>query len=304
MWSRSVFLLLAGVSIASAQASNADALERGLRFFSEGRFSDAEPSLREAVAAQPESFEARFALGAALAQLKRPAEATKQLQVAHRLKPEHSDALKLLAAQYMIERKYDKAVALLLPARVRDEEVYLLLIESYQASGDTPRSFATAQEADKRFPSSPRINCWMGFQLQFSGRFEEARAYLDRAIKLAPEYPAAWSILAEGLLKQQKARESIPYFERAIELDPDDIDARMGLSQAWAAVGDVGKALDILQAAEKSFPKDARIHLLLSRLWFRLGDEPRAQEEAKLSLLYRNSQTGAPGLPTALRPGR
>jgi tetratricopeptide (TPR) repeat protein len=287
------------MSVAAAQPSKGGALEHGLRLFSEAQFSEAEQSLRGAVAEQPESFEARLALGATLAQLKRPAEAIEQLQVAHRLRPRHSDVLKLLAAQYMIERRYANAIALLLPVSARDEEIYLLLIESYQSSGDTPRSFAMAQEAVRRFPSSAQINCWMGFQLQFSGRYEDARGYLDNAIRLAPEYPATYYVLAEVLLKQQKARESLPYFEKAIEFDPDDIEARLGLSRAWAGVGDTKTALTVLQAAEKSAPEDARVHLLLSRLWFRLGDEPRAQEEAKLSLQYRKNETRAPSLPSA-----
>lgn len=304
MWSRCACLFLAGVSVAAAQVSNAGALERGLRFFSEGRFAEAEPSLREAVAAQPRSFDARLALGATLAQLKRPAEAIQQLQEAHRLRPGHVDALKLLAAQYMIERQYGKAVALLAPVTDADEEVYLLLIESYQASSDTARSFALAQKAVLRFPSSPQVNCWMGFQLQFSGRYEEARGYLEKAIRLAPEYPATYYLLADVLLKQQKARESIPYFEKAVELDANDMEARMGLSQAWSASGDLAKALAVLEAAEKASPEDARVHLLLSRLWFRLGDEPRAQQEADLSLKYRNPGGAGPALPTALRSDR
>src|SRR5438445_9235337 len=98
-----------------------------------------------------------------------------------------------------------------------------MLIESYQASGDAASSFALARKAATRFPSSPAINCWMGFQLQFSGRYEGARGYLEKVLRLAPDYPATYYILADVLLllKEQKFRESIPYFEKAIKLSPD-----------------------------------------------------------------------------------
>jgi tetratricopeptide (TPR) repeat protein len=272
-----------------------------LRAFSEGRFSEAEPSLREAVAVQPDSFEARFALGATFGELKRPTEAIAELQVAHRLRPEHPDALKLLAAQYIAAREYPKAIALLSAVRAPDEEIYLLLIESWQADGDAAKSFATAEAAVARFPASAQVNCWMGFQLQFSGRYDEARGYLEKAIQLDAGYPAGYYLLGQVLLKQQKARESIPWFEKAIALEPEDIEARMAYAQAVASAGDLAKALHILQTAEKSAPRDPRVHLLLSRLWFRLGDEANAREEASLSLQYRNGEPALPDIPRALR---
>ena len=301
MRNRFLCAFLVGVSLAVAQRSDGGAFERGLRAFSEGRFSEAEASLREAVAAHPDSFEARFALGATFGELKRPAESIAQLQAAHRLRPEHPDALKLLAAQYIVAREYSKAIPLLSGVRAPDEEVYLLLIESWQASGDAGKSFATAEEAVRRFPASARINCWMGFQLQFSGRYEEARKYLERAIQLDAGYPASYYLLGQVLLKQQNARESLSWFEKAIDLDPNDVEARMAYGEAVAGTGDLAKALDILRTAEKSAPQDARVHLLLSRLWFRLGNEANAREEANLSLQYRNGEPAVPGIPGALR---
>ena len=72
MLSRSLCLFLLALSVAAAPPATHGALERGLQFFSDGRFSEAETSLREAVAADPDSFEAHLALGATLARLKRP----------------------------------------------------------------------------------------------------------------------------------------------------------------------------------------------------------------------------------------
>jgi tetratricopeptide (TPR) repeat protein len=282
--SRTGLLLLIAVSFAAAQPVNSGELRRGLQLFSESHFADAEPLLRKAVAEQPRSFEARLALGATLAELKRTADAIEQLRAAHRLNPAHVDAMKLLAAQYIADRKYADAVALLAPVRAPDEELYLLLIESYQSSGDTAKSFATAQEAVRHFPSSPQINCWMGFQLQFSGRFGDAHAYLEQAIRLAPDYPVTYYILADVLLKQQKTRQSIPYFEKAIELDPDDTEARLGLSQAWTDAGALDKALAVLLGAEKRSPENARVHLLLSRIWFREWETKVARNRKRSSL--------------------
>jgi tetratricopeptide (TPR) repeat protein len=292
------------LSPAVAQCPDGDPLPVGLRYFSQGQFSEAEACLRRAVAAQPRAFDARLALGATLAERKHTREAIEQLVQAHRLKPDHTDAVKLLAAQYMIVQDYRKAIALLAPLSFRDQEYYLLLIESYQASGDAAHAFALAQEAAARFPSSPQLNCWLGFQLQFSGRYEDARGYLEKAICLDPEYPPSYYLLGDVVLKQQKFQQSIRYFERAIELSPQDTDARIGLSHAWLDLGDLAKAVQVLQEAANDSPSDARVHLQLSRLYFRMGDQARAEQEAVLSLRLRGRNGGVGEIPSSLRSGR
>src|SRR5262249_49764277 len=140
MRSKCASLLFMAASIVVAQTSGNGALDRGLRSFAAGHFAEAEPYLRQAVTAQPRSFDARLGLGAALAQLRRSPEAIEQLEQAHRLRPDHVDTLKLLAAQYMVERQYGKAIQLLAPVAEPDEEICLLLIESYQSSGDSARA--------------------------------------------------------------------------------------------------------------------------------------------------------------------
>ena len=56
-----------------------------------------------------------------------------ELQVANRLNPAHLDARKLLAAQYVAQRKFPDAVALLKPVAAlpaADEEVHMLLADA------------------------------------------------------------------------------------------------------------------------------------------------------------------------------
>ena len=293
-----ILLLLLLLSDLHAQSP---ALARGLQDFSAGRFAQAEPYLRQAVAAEPRSFEARLALGAVLAELRRPTEAIPYLSEAHRLQPGHPDAFKLLASQWMAARQYSKAVALLSPTANLDEEAALLLIESYQASGDSGNSFALAQKTAARFPKSAPVKCWLGFQLQFSGRYDEARRYLEESLRLAPDYPATYGILADVLLKEQKALESIPYFQKAIALTPDDADAYIGFSRAWAESGDLARAFDTLRQAVAAVPNEARLHLQLSRLCLRMDDEACAQREADISLRLREAVAPAGQLPSALR---
>jgi tetratricopeptide (TPR) repeat protein len=291
------------VASAAAQCPGGDPLAMGLEYFSQGRFPEAEACLRNAVASQPRAFDARLALGATLAERQHTREAIEQLEQAHRLKPDHPDALKLLAAQYMMVHDYRKAIAVLAPLSSADQERYLLLIESYQISGDAEKAFALARQAATLFPSSPQINCWIGFQLQFSGRYEDARVYLEKALRLDPQYPPGYYLLGDAFLKEHKFRESLPYFQQAIELSPKDMDAHIGLSHAWVGMADLAKALEVLKAAANDGSADARIHLQLSRLYFRMGDQARAEQEAALALRLKGQNGSVGAIPSSLRSG-
>jgi len=206
----------------------------------------------------------------------------------------------------MTRRNFASAVALLQPALstpLADEEVYLLLIESLQTLGDTNGSFALSRKAAELFPASPQVNCWMGFQLQFSGRYDEAKTYLNKALRIAPDYPATYYLLADILLKEQSFKEAVPYFRKAIAAKPDDVDARIGLGQALAGLEQLAEALKELRQAAEMAPEEARVHFQLSRLYYRLGDEKRAEEEAELSVKLRPPQPLIVEVPSALRGG-
>jgi len=295
-------VMLCLAASARAQAGQTPSpLERGLRAFSRGQFAEAEALLRTAVGREPASFEARFVLGASLVQLDRPADAIQQLREAVRLNPAHPDARKLLASQYMIQRDYGAAVALLKGAAALDEEMHLLLMEAYHTAGDTASSFALAQKAVARFPRSPQVNCWMGFQLLAAGRYEDAKIYLETAQRVAPDYPATYYLLGDMLLKKLEYAAAIPHFRTAVEKNPEDVDPRLGLAQALLGLGEPAKAMEVLQDAARVIPGDSRVHFQLSRLYYRLGDERSADREAEVSLRLRRGEVPSNEAPSSLR---
>jgi tetratricopeptide (TPR) repeat protein len=58
------------------------------------------------------------------------------------------------------------------------------------------------------------------------GRLEEARDYLRRAVKLAPDDAEAWMALAAV---EQDPLQKIACLETVLELDPENVEARLGL---------------------------------------------------------------------------
>lgn len=272
----------------------------GFLLYSQDKFTVARGYLEKAVAARPQSFQAQLLLGATLVQLKDAKPAIVQLRQALARNPGHRDARKLLAAQYVETRQFHEAITLLQPiveTTPYDEETHLLLIESRQSSGDSAAAFALAEKAAARFPASAQVLAWLGFQLQFAGRYEEAKLPLQRALEYDPAFPIPLQLLGEVFLKEEDFQQAAKWLARAAERMPGDIETLISLSRAQAESGETTQALETLRRA----PKDARVHLQLSRLYYRLGDEAKARQEAALSVELRDAQHAASPFPSSLR---
>ena len=162
-------------------------------------------------------------------------------------------------------------------------------------------AFALASKAAARFPESAQVLAWLGFQLQFAGRYEDAKLPLRRAIALDPAFPVALQVLGEVFLKQENYTEAVVWLERACALLPEDTEILLALGRAQSESGDTARSLKTLELAAHASPKDARIRFQLSRLYFRLGNEVRAREEAELSQQLRDAQPAVMSPPIILR---
>jgi tetratricopeptide (TPR) repeat protein len=279
----------------------------GFVYYSEGRFEQARTVLQKAAAARPNSFQARFLLGATLVELNDANPAIRELRAAHKLNPGHMDARKLLAVQYSQSRQFKDAIALLQPvldAKPYDEEVHRLLIDALQTSGDAPGAYALALKAAERFPSSAQVASWLGFQLNFAGRYEEAKKYLQEAIRLDPSYPVSYQLLADAFLKEENFPEAVVWYRKASEGMPEDVETLLGLAKSLLESGETAESLAVLVNASRIDPRDARVHLQLSRLHFRMGNEALAEREAELALELKNPEPAVIEAPAALRMRR
>jgi tetratricopeptide (TPR) repeat protein len=271
----------------------------GFLHYSQERFEQARFYLERALKIRSRSFQNRFLLGATFVQLNDPEGAIAQLEHAARLNRAHGDVRKLLAAQYVRTLRYRKAIALL--SGEADEESCLLLIEAKQSSGDAEGAFAVAQRTVARFPQSAPVAAWLGFQLQFSGRYTEAHAMLQQALRLDPGFAAPLQIIGDVYLKEENFAEAAVWYRRAAEKTPNDPDILLGLSRALVEVNDTPGALAVLVRAAGVAPKDPRAFLQLARLYYRQGDEARAKEAAERSVQLRETTSVRSGPPAGLR---
>lgn len=125
-----------------------------------GRTTEAIQRLRANVQDHPEDATAHFLLGSCLLNTGAPAEAIPQLEQVLRLNPRHTLARTNLAACF---------------------------VQLGRGAEATPHAIAGLQSN----PSDPFAHCILGLALAQSGRLAEARAALENALRLAPDFAPA-----------------------------------------------------------------------------------------------------------------
>lgn len=115
------------------------------------------------------------------------------------------------------------------------------------------------------------------------GDMDGQRAYLERALQLAPYYPNVRIKLAELLLKLGALDEARAHYEWRLTLAPSDPYGRLGLARIALQRGDRTTALKYLEAIARDNPDFPSAHNLLAEVYANMGDAARAAEQRKLS---------------------
>jgi tetratricopeptide (TPR) repeat protein len=136
----------------------------------------------------------------------RPGEAAERLLALHAIAPEHPDVLINLSGAYILQRRWDKAVALL-------------------------------TEAVKRIPDNAML--WMNLgaaqlgRLETSGPRQQARAITayEMALQVDPQAPNVHYHLGLIYKERGELNRASALFQRALEVNPADRDARYWLDR-------------------------------------------------------------------------
>jgi tetratricopeptide (TPR) repeat protein len=75
-----------------------------------------------------------------------------------------------------------------------------------------------------------------------AGAARQAVQQLEAVIKVAPNNPADYTMIAEAYFQMGDTKKSIAYYKQAIQVDSSYAGARLGLARAFLASGDTGSA--------------------------------------------------------------
>jgi tetratricopeptide (TPR) repeat protein len=208
-----------------------------------GKPGEAFRHMAAAVAARPNSADARVHLGHVLRALKRDADALTSFDKALALDPRHVDALGsrgdvLLSLQRPAEalQCFDAILAAAprhADARANRGAALAALGRHEQALADFEAVLAAAPH--------PIVAYNRGNALAALGRHADAVAAYDRTLAMIPGHVAAWSSRGNSLQALNRHAEAIASFDRALALAPDYADAHFNRALALLASGDYAR---------------------------------------------------------------
>ena len=174
-------------------------------------------------------------------------------------------------ADEKIEQLHTEATLLQYSDGMTDDSQPLLMANDYAKQGDNFFMEGRYQEAIASYEKALKIHPEMadtwnnrGVVLTRLQKYEDAIASYDRALQIRPEYPDAWNNRGVCLLELQQYQEAIVSYEQAIKVKPDYADA-------WNNRGVSLAKLQNYQEAVKSYNQALAIKNDYSDAWNNRG---------------------------------
>ncbi len=212
-----------------------------------GKFSEAAPRARDALALIPTDLESRFVLADCLFNMRRIDEAFDQYE--------------LLMSIGDFPRAYLPYGELLSDrGRLGEAKDYLL------------QAVITCRDSNR-----PRACFSLGSVHLMLGEFELAIQSFEEADRLYPNEPSTLALLAEAYIGDGNLAKGIDILEKVIELDPDDHDAHYRLGMLFLSDKRFAEARRQFEIAIKIEPEDERANQALEtvrQLELNRGQEP------------------------------
>ncbi len=241
----------------------------GFTRFQIRNFAGAAEPLEKAAALRPDSFDANYLLGATLSETGRKLEALRRLRTARKIGPQHAGALSLLGVLYLGQGYPLDAMETLDEARRLDPSrlpVWLALAEAGHDAFEFEKALRWASDAASRFPDSVDAHFRLGFELETAGRFDDARAAFDRALKLKPDHPEARLAVGRAESRAGNRGAAIEHFKAVLRAQPRNAMARLELAKALVA-GREFTGAKLLLLAPGDDNRDPAPHLLLHQIY-------------------------------------
>ena len=152
------------------------------------------------------------------------------------------------------------------------------------------QSFAKALKAFQ--DAAARLN--QGIALLSLGRVDEAKEFLEEAVKRDPADPHAWYNLGLLYKNTSNAQAAVDAFRRVTEIDPNDADTWYFLGSAYSLTRQYPQAIDAFQHAIKLNPLHASAEFGLSRAYQQSGDVAHAREHLQRFQYITQNKLGSP----------
>lgn len=213
-------------------------MARARVLLAQNRAAEAEPHVRRALAANPQSAPAHCLLAQSLADQEKHAEALREARAAVHLAPDHDFAHYVLAVVHSRldqDAEAEAAIREALRLDPADADYHALLSGILSDRRRWPEALAAAEEGLRVDAEHVMCANLRAHALLKLGRRAEAHATLDSALARDPDNALTHANRGWALLHGNDPRGALEHFREALRLDPTDQFAREGIVQALRA---------------------------------------------------------------------
>lgn len=235
----------AGVQKEKTEVAPPVSNSRGIGFYNEGRWAEAEAAFRADVAAEPQNFIHHFYLGMVLTRVNRPVEARPHYLNSLRLKNDHAMTHTLLGHGYFVEANVAEAEkcyleALRLEPTNAQFHVHLGNVQRYKSDwAGAEKSFRQAIAYE---PKNAEHRILLGHVMAFQSRWAEAEGPYRDALQLNPNAAQALGGMGHVRMSQSNWAEAEKEYRKAATLDPNNGQYSADLAGALLRLGRVEEA--------------------------------------------------------------
>ncbi|MGE3407547.1 MAG: DUF6165 family protein [Pirellulales bacterium] len=232
-----------------------------------GKQSEAEASFRESLRLNPNQGETHSNLGFALLKQKRWEDAVTSFRTAIKLNPDHEAAYKGLGRALTKLGKPDEAVACL-REQVRLKpllpQAHFNLAMALAELNKLDEAVACYREVLRLNPKSAEAYINLGNVLKSQGNYDESVATYQEALRLHPDRPETLNNLGTAYLVQGNLQDARAQIERAKQLQPDRIESYINLGTVLAEQGLIEESLASYDEGMRREPNNAEVHYSLA----------------------------------------
>jgi tetratricopeptide (TPR) repeat protein len=222
----------------------------GVALMRQGKFEKALEQLSTSVEIAPELADGHEQHGLVLAALGRLDEAEESLQTALRLDPNSTSAHSKLARLQMMQGKDEES------RKSRDHMFELnphwqTLQDAMklQVDGKLDEARQIVKSVLREDPDNINALNSMGGICMAQDAFNDAEAFLRKAVGLAPDFAFAWSVLSVSLKEQGNFEEAVETLEKALSVEPGNAEWHSSLGNLLLAWGKEERAFDSFEKA-------------------------------------------------------
>ncbi|MBV8515254.1 MAG: tetratricopeptide repeat protein [Acidobacteria bacterium] len=282
-----------------------------------GRATDAEPKVREFLAAHPNSADGHFLMGHVLFhEIQEEAKAQANTSVADglslsngsrsernqerarsslreftagaKLRDPTAADLKVVAFDYVLLGDYvdaDRWLTRMLVSTSNDADGWYYLGRAKYIENRFDEAINAFEHALKLSPGNPKFEDNLGLAYAGLNRTNEALVAYKTAIEWqsqsASKSSAPYIDIADLLLDQSHPADAIAYLQQAIALAPNDSKAHELLGKAYLRLDDLPKGQWELENALRLAPQNKNVHCMLAPVYRKQGQAEKAKSESE-----------------------